>query len=309
MASDNSRTLTNPPTRREIRPDFPQTIHLLDAQKIFEVLEDELGKYGTSLNEVGHITVAYPHKHPELFPNHNDKAAQPLWFFERIVRRDPVLSSIDWLTADGLVETIHLSRTKEENQTSLYALTVHQRYDLHMPSQTTPLPFLEQKREGKEFFVIVDDGVEQGTTVANLMSYIEHNEGTVLAVAIAGFRGGTAENDIAQKRQKLPQVDISPRFNSTARNTGRMEELANTLSSQAAQERLDIKPDKCIALLEKGLNKNGISVYAMTDGECRRLIKELVEGSISFSSLMSKLGVELPSVSKPATSAAPTPQA
>ncbi len=139
---------TEAPARREIRPDFPQTISVEDAEEIKRVIERELKKFGASLDQVGHITLLYPHKHPELFPGHVDQAKGFVDIFKGTVRQEPILRvNIDWQAADGLVETVGLARTK--NQSSIYSLMVHQAYDIHKPSQTTPLPSLEQKGEGR----------------------------------------------------------------------------------------------------------------------------------------------------------------
>jgi hypothetical protein len=141
------RQLTNPPARREIRPGFPRTINVKDSEEIFAVLERELKKYGTDLDQVGYITLAYPHKHPDLFPGHKDNAKLTLGRFQQTVREAVVAGKapdIEWLVADGLVETVHLERS--ENQSSVHALMTHQIYDIHKPSQKKPLPFLTAQR-------------------------------------------------------------------------------------------------------------------------------------------------------------------
>ncbi len=303
MSPDELRSLTNPPARREIRPDFPRTISLNGKQEILEVIEHELAKYGTNLDQVGHITLAYPHKHPELFPGHFNAGEWALNNFRRALKKGSGISPVEWLVADGLVETVSLGRS--ENQTSIHALMAHQIYEVHVPSQTMPLPFLEQNGKNQEFLVIVDDGVDQGTTVANMMSYIEHNGGTVLAVAEHMGLTSIAQVDPC----KLPQK-LSKRFNDETKNTARMESVAAALSDSAGREGFNLSPEQCLALLEKGINKNCNSVYALTDGECRKLTAQMkIDLPCNFSLFLKELGVELPVNDKPRTPKPPAVKA
>lgn len=285
--------LTNPPRRAEIRPDFPQTINAHDRERILSVIGAELEKHGSSFDEVGHITIAYPHKHPEKFPNYRDQAKDTLEEFKETLEKMPDAARVDWLTADGLVETVSLGRS--ENQTSLHALMLHQHYEVHAESQTTPLPFFARAdKKEKEFFVIVDWVVAQGTTVANMMSYIEHNGGTVLAVV-----EGQGNRAIAQ----VPFSDgdnydsrLSAQFNDRSRNTAHLKMLGYALARAATKEGYDLDADACLTLLEEGLNKHGNSLFALTDFECNQIIED-IEGPYMkepFAYFFGKLGVRLP---------------
>jgi hypothetical protein len=302
MKSENQRTLTNPPIRREIRPDFPRTIPLNDSREILQVVEEELGKLGLSPEDVGHITLAYPHKLPELFSKNN--ATGSVGVFLDTVKKNPRLAAIPWLRADGLVETKSLERKR--NKTSAHALLVHQIYDIHKPSQTTPLPFLEQGAK-EELFIIIDHNVKTGTTVAEMMSYIEHNGGRVLAVAAGYFPGEGVH--ITQRDEINYSSSLSPRFNDAARNTAKLPLLGFYLSKNAGEEGLNLTPEQCLDLLEKGLHKNGNSVYAMTNAECGRLLNDMRVKALRFSSFMKKLGIEITSRNKSPALQTPPPTA
>lgn len=277
--------LHNPAQRHDIRPDFPKTLDLYSAEKALKVLEAELQKQGSSLDRVGHITLVYPHKHPKLFPGHDNQAAHSVSeFHSRLCKAAP---QVKWIIADGIVETVHLDRSG--NQTSVHALMSQQVYEFYQPAQKDPLPFAENKPGGAEFFLAVDSCIEQGTTIANLMSYVEHNGGRVLA-AVSGSMSG---RPIAQKPFPTGRKpSLSAAFNDAARNTGRLPQLAEVLHHSARGEGLKLSARECLDRFEAALQKNGNSVFALTDGECERLVDSL-SGSYykteTFSSLLAQL--------------------
>lgn len=282
--------LVNPQERMDIRPDFPDlAVYRPDddaaAQKILQVIRQELAKQGTTLEEAGRITIAYPHKHPDLFPGHKNRGADHAAQFKKLMQK--AAPGIEWITADGLVETRRLNRSKD--QTAVHALTQRQHYEMHEPSQAVRLPFTDAANRKKEFFVIVDDAIIQGTTVANLMNFIEHNGGKVLMASARESNDGTP---IAQKQ--LEGGGISGHFSDKTSNTGRLPQLAKAFAASARADGQDWTEKECIEKLDAALHKNGMSVRALTDGECNTLLQTL-EGkgeagpALSFPRLLGQL--------------------
>ena len=277
-----SKTLSNPSRRMEIRADFPDVIHFNSSvRRIRHLLDQELRKQGTTLDCMERITLAYPHKHPELYPGHVNLAKMRVEEFRVLARS--AAPHVQWIVADGLCETVHLKRS--EDQTSLHALTKRQIYDIHRPSQETPCPFFEPLHTAKEFFMIVDNGIEQGTTIANLMSYITYNGGCVLGAAAVRSRAL-----VQQEHRPKNAVSLSAQFNDPARNAKKLPRLAQAFSRSAKDNRRDWSPAACLDMFEQHLNMHGNSVFALTDGECERLI-ETMHGRYGerFPTLLKKL--------------------
>lgn len=258
--------LSNPPRRLEIRPDFPRVLnYFYDEPDSFKpVLDRELRKHGTSLDRVRQITLAYPHKHPDLYPDHVNNAERGVGRFKKTV--EAAIPHIRWVVAGGLCETVHLARS--ENQSSVHALTGRQVYAVHRPSQESPCPLLERKGDGKDFFIVVDSGIEQGTTIANLVSYITHNGGVVLAAA------ATEGCALAQQGLLLTEdvLSLSSRFNDKSRNTKCLPRLAKAFSGSAKENGKNWSPETCLEMFEDKLNGCGNSVFSLTHGECGRLV-------------------------------------
>lgn len=264
LIAPDTEVLTNPLVRQDIRPDFPRTIHAHDIGKILKVVRQELLKQGTTLAKVERINIAYPHKHPVLYPGYRDQATNGARRLkERLSEKG---YGVYWAVADGICETVHLGRS--ENQTSIHALMSRQIYDIHKPIQYDPIPFIDAPRQKKEFFIVTDWAIEQGTTIANMINYIEHNGGHVLAAVTESTPSSfTQESSFWHKKASL-----SSSFNTSARNTARLGQLAYIFSKSARQEGIAWLPEQCLTIFNACLEKHGNSVFALTDGECKRLI-------------------------------------
>ena len=281
------RELTNPAKRGEIRPDLPSVKiyrpdDLENSQRLLDVLSRELAKEGETLETVGHITIAYPHKHPEMFPDHANRANDHVT--QVIAAMQDVAPNVVWKTADAICETKKLNRSKD--QSSVHAITQKQEYAIHEASQRDALPFLEAGRDKKSFFVIVDDAVLQGTTVVNLMGYIEHNGGKVLMVSARESNDGVP---IA------PRAGLGSKFNWG--HPDRLTEMGEAFSQSAKSEGHDWSPKECMAKFEAALEKHGVSLKSISDGECERLI-DTVKGqnlredkgpAVSFTGILGQL--------------------
>ena len=139
---------------------------------------------------------------------------------------------------------------------------------------------------GREFFVIVDNTIEQGTTIINLMSYIHHNAGDVLMAQ------GDRHIDIVQKRISAndnANAALSPEFNDVTRNTGRLSELAIAFSRSARRERKMISPQDALQQFDDALRLHGNSVYSLTEGEAVHLMKGLDTEKEKFPELLDRL--------------------
>ncbi len=282
--------VTNPPGRREIRPDFPRSFdrHLVgDMDSLAVIVRNELDKQNSSLGDVKSIYIAYPHKHPKMFPDHrimNDEGIDALK--NKLKSRLP---QIDFCFADSIVETVHLARS--DNQRSLHALTKKQVYEIYKESsfftQESPNPFVFSKGDcSNPHFIIFDHGIEQGTTIANMMSFLEHNGGRVLATA------SKKSVDFVQidTRSKHTEINLVGEFANPNRNTGRLPQLAAAFFSSAGGNYEEYAtPQKCIEVFEGALNGIGHSVFALTDGECERLSDEFERDAVSFPHLITKL--------------------
>jgi len=258
------RILSNPLKRCEIRKDFPEVIANFKVKKLLKVIDQELIKHGTSLEKVGHITLVYPHKHPILFPDHHNSAENATIMLKKQLKR--LAPQVQWITADAICETLRLNRSK--NQTSLYALMTHQIYDIYKPSQKDYLPFINPPHQGKDFCVIVDRVIEQGTTISDLKNYIEHNGGFVLAASASALNG----TSFAQKKGSFKKTHLSKKFNDASRNTGRLPEMAEAFSKSAKKSSFNWSPKLCMDMFNESLKKHGNSVFALTNNECSELI-------------------------------------
>jgi hypothetical protein len=278
----------NPSKRQEIQPDFPRALAPYSGEEALQLITAELSRRSVDIESVDHINIAYPHKHPGIYPAYHNTAEERAYAFrERMVAVAP---QIEWVIAEALVERVRLGRS--ENQTSFHALTGKQEYDIYLKVQHEPLPFAHKDR-WREFFVIVDNTIEQGTTIANMMSYIRYNGGDVLMAQ------GDHRVHIAQHRDVANDMaDIGAAFNDVSRNTGRLPELAVAFSYSAKRHGRDWTPKQAIEKFEAAINKYGNSVFALTDGEVQRLIKNVNGTQESFPSLLEKLEKQAPKPKK-----------
>lgn len=274
-----SRSLTNPDIKVELRADFPAPASFNDMTEFRYMLESELKKQGLSIDTVERISVAYPHKNPEAFPDHFNSADAVIKEFIDAVKS----IGVEWIKADGIVENVRLGRS--EDQSALHALMGKQVYSFHAPSQKTPLPFADAQSPGqKELFIIVDTCIEQGTTLTNLRSFIEHNGGHVL---FASTRYG--KSTPLQQAAAFSVASISGAFADASRNTKGLRLLAASLQESAKKEGIEISAQDALQTFEDNLNIAGNTVFAMTHLECERLTAGIQGGATPYTELMKKL--------------------
>jgi hypothetical protein len=280
-AAKRLRSFTNPDIKGEIPVDFPEigSISTVSRQVINGLKRLGVSKHHPSL--VVHI--AYPHKNPALYPNHYPTARECAYTLLRELKASTSLSNITFRVADEICENVKLGRS--HNQTVVHALTGRQIYDMHLaPDAVVPEYLLEKrnKPQPKDLFLLVDHMSEQGTTLTNLMSYVHHNGGHVLAALAGGSKAKIKQVRTSNAR------NLSAPFNDAARNTGRLEEMAQHFvdcEKTAGQNRT---PQECMVAFERALNDCGNTVFALTDVECERVLK------MPFGELMQSLSQAAP---------------
>ncbi len=292
--------MSKDPHRVELRRDFPYTMSFWKPDETVDRLRKMMQAEGVQEYQGARINIAYPHKNPDVFPGHFDGALQSAVELRKVGRE--YAPGVEWRIATEIVENVALGRS--EDQSSIHALTARQQYVVRPVADDVgpQLPFrFKNPDTGKpELFVIVDDCIEQGTTLANLLSYIEKNGGKVVAAIAAGHMD-LPQNRVERNGHFYFDNKGSPFFDPT-RNTGRLPQLAHSFSKAAKRDGLKISPQKCMDVFEGRLNLFGNSVFAMTDGECERLAETMNRGhygqQMSFKALIKKLDDKLEAYAK-----------
>lgn len=266
------RIITNPPGRRELRACFPQPVSHFNpgsnwCKLLYKQIREELGANGMDGPDDRTIYIAHPHKNPQIHPGHLNYIIT-----DHVRKLKQECPKINWVSSDEIVENRHLDRSS--NQTSLHALAGWQEYTiLGDPAQS---PFA---CEQEPLFIVIDSAIDQGTTIANFISYLEHNGGKVVGVV-------ASDKDLVQKdtRGHYRHVKLSDKFIDPARNTGRLKELADTFVDSASRGRFlglgapKLSHEGTMRHFESTLNTIGHSALALTDGECERIITTLRKG-------------------------------
>ncbi len=303
-------------SRLEIRSDFPPILELdfpymleqLDDPSILQnykdlgfekviakkkaeikkLLEIELQKIGETTNTVNTINIAYPQKHPILFPKHENRAAGTSQDFQIYI--SSIFPNISFKLEDNIFETKQLKRS--DNQSSLYALIAKQQYVTY---QKDIKEIFSKSQDKKPLFIINDHGVEQGTTMGNLISYIEHNDGHVLFTATEIIIKDNSSH-IAQSENlaDCPRYDFNKetlpnRLKNPTRNNKRVKDLGIAFNESTKYSNQEISPEECVIQFEKALNKQQHSITALTDGECSVIIEDVFTG-LSFKQMLKSLG-------------------
>ncbi len=289
--------LSNPDQRRPLRDDFPPVVNLalwcessrwkLGAglnERIGQEIEKSLG----SVSAATRITVAYPHKAPGwIFAHDNGLRPHVAGITNKLEQAFPEIS---FEIADGLCEKHQLNRSAARNQNVIKTAMKQQPFYYVPKLQGSPISLLAEDRQEKELFILVDDVFCQGTTAANMISFIEHNGGHVLtAAAVEGVMGHTyhAVNPCSY----LPQQEIKMRgsmdnsrydrdfkngqalrgtFKNAAYNKGCLPVLAEAFYQAAQKEGVyaDMSHEQHLEVIDQSLRAHGRSLSTMTNGEC-----------------------------------------
>ena len=263
------RGLENPASRLCIPATFPAGLDIdVMPGEIMRGIEAGLAASGIHIRDIKRINIAYSHKHPSR-QAHN-KAESVAYDLRR--RLQAARPEISWPIASGIYEEKQLFRSG--NQGSRYALTKSQSFAVDISLQEEPLPFLEEGNGEKEYFIIVDNYVEQGTTLANWYSFLAHNGAHIIAVADSNFR-------VAGSRY-LAQLGASGAargegsYPDAPYDCGRLPDIGRAFVRLGIDSGAPVSAQKALACFDQALQPYGVSLFSMTNVECTRLIENLV---------------------------------
>ncbi len=260
------RTLENPPARLPLPRDMAETIGAFDPEILLERLAEKLRPRGLLLADLDRINIAYPHKHPDQ--EGNDKARGEAEMLRIELKR--ACKSLEFPLANAIYETVHLCRS--ENQSSLHALTGKQIYEVAPELQTERLPFIEHGHNAPEYFILVDWVMGQGTTLANLASYLTHNGAEIIGAIIPGEGG-----------QPIAQRTSCDRY-----------ELARVFQGAAADQCVSYSDGLCLTMLKTALEKHGRSLDTLTHNEFKRLQNSVDWNPVQFFNILDGMGMDAP---------------
>jgi hypothetical protein len=259
----STRVFTNPKIRLPIPVEMPEPALTANMHGIEEMLKHGLAVKGLTLKDVTRINIAYPHKHPGLFPGHLDAAREVA---EKLQKRlGTKYPHIEWRLAHEIYETVHLDRSRHCGY--FHAVTGRQEYVVEYPPETPP-PFAASNSQ--ELFVLADWTMKSGSTMANLMSFIHHNGGYVVGMLTdENYESFKQRNGNGSPRFKEAEarIKLSDVFNDESRNNGRLKELGYELCIESLNEKKPTSPDQCLHRLQKALNACGNSLFSLTDRE------------------------------------------
>lgn len=289
--ADVERSLTNPDIRVALRADFPPVLSCGDPARLLAVVQAELAKCGETLASVGEVTIAYPQKDPRVFPRYNNikgelactqtmHALRKAWKSSGSAGKLPV----KLLRANMIGETAYLNRS--DHQGSLHVLTMRQQYAVRSPALGAAIPFLSVHHANKKhYFIIADQYVEQGTTVANLASYITHNGGHVLAAVHSGDEVMPLVPQNAFFAFEGQHATLKGQFGAAANNHA-LAALGFYLAQSAQRDGMSVDCDTALQQVEERINHYGHSLAALTHVEAYRLTQSLQQQQVTYAQLI-----------------------
>ncbi|WP_435640840.1 hypothetical protein [Micavibrio aeruginosavorus] len=280
-AASTSRVLANTDVRLKLRDDFPMVAFVNGSKNNFttmwlkDTLDRQLDKVGETLDSVDHITIAYPHKAASAWKKKPHAMVSLTAQFAAALRKD--MPQVNWIIADGLCETRHLNRSNPKGQDMVKTLRKKHQFDYIANEQMGDLPFVRKDHQGPSYFILLDDVYAQGTTAANMISFIHHNGGHVLAAASIEK---PHEMNSFHLRQYACKTDKARVFQNDAYNKGAIPQIAEILSgyvwcgSEAGTKRqfIDDHLEDYVQELDHALQNAGLSLSTLTMAECDRLM-------------------------------------
>lgn len=301
LADDVARVgqrLTNPDFRLQLRPDFPNVISMSE-KPLLDTIEAELAKRGETLHSVGEINLVCPQKDPDIYQGHRNPALGVFRLAVRKLRaelksRGVNPAKIKITPQNAICELVHLDRSSGRGV--LHSLTRRQVYNVNAArAKRQPTSFL-MHQDKPHYFVVVDWHVSQGTTVANLSSYIAHNGGHVLAVASLFYSRNLLPDQNKLKLNEIPEDKswLAREFAQSASGADATASIGYMLARSAIRDGIKgMGVNRALANVERALNRHGQSLKAMTHSEAYSLLDGLRSGYISYKSLM-RMGRSVP---------------
>lgn len=254
-------TFTNLQARLPLRADFPPVFNMklsVDCGPwLLDLIESELSKIGMSFQDAGTVRVGYSHKDPAVSRSRESEINYHMMTLLHAV--DKGRSPLQFDPLDELQETRKLNRSCD--QSAVHALTRRQKYILNSANQDNAKFF--RKPDGTpQIFIVLDHNIEQGSTYAEMISAITYNGGYVLA-AVVGWdaRDWVSNDSILLRQDNHDQQKLADTFAASARDCGQ-----------------DRSPQECLKEFDSLIQTFGVSVGALTNGECERIIRT-VDGS------------------------------
>ncbi len=294
--AERTRAFGNPAFRVPFPDDFPPLfLTTADACTLKKTVTESLNRCGMDPRRVRKIGVAYPHKHPSDMSHSNSAYAVARDFTQKM---NTAYGRELFVPAHAIYDTRKLWRAFE--QSSHHALTAGQIYEVDASVQHPPLPFLHKVDPRSRCFVIVDSFVEQGTTLANLYSFLTANGGVVLAAGADDVHGrssrflaqqNTPARDYGRGAGMMDMNDVLKDLPDNLQ-TGRIPELAQAFVASARLYKKDWTPRECAEKFAAAIAPYGLTLHSLTDGECTRLVDAVMGGhhtKASFPALLEKL--------------------
>ncbi len=294
VIATTSRRLTNPAVRVQLRRDFPNMIAMAETA-LLPRIEAELAKQGHTLASVGEINMICPQKDPDAHPGHHDPAVAVLRVAAKKLQAEMAVrrlgrSAPKIIQHDAIGELVHLDRSSGRGGI-FHSLTRQQVFNVNAARHARhPTSFLAADTAPRpHYFVIVDWHISQGTTVANLASYITHNGGHVLAIASLFNNRNLLPAGQKMQLSELPDhFDwLAPEFAQSASGAQAMAAIGYLLAKSAIEKgHQNIKVNGVLADVERALNRHGHSLKALTHDEAYRLYDHARSGYLNYDAMM-----------------------
>lgn len=295
IRASDTRSLKNPDHRPPIRGNFPCVMHVggtgdsaFHVDWFRDVVVRELATLGETPDSVDHIAIAYPHKAPSIWKNKPHEMFAHAQRFTAAMQTS--LPAVNWIAADGICETRHLNRSGARGQDVVSTLTKKHTFDFIGSEQRADLPFMRRDHQGPSYFILLDDVYAQGTTAANMINFIRHNGGHVLAAA-SMFK----PHDIGSFHLRQFGQAANPTFKNDAYNKGAIPKIADALAgyiwvtSGLHKDAIEARMEDYVRELDDALHHVGLSLAALTMGECGRLIEYFQAKPISHEKFIAAL--------------------
>ena len=307
VAEEQVKYIYNSPYREEIRVDFPP---ILELRGSVDLLREDISSIleNNNLANDTHISIVYPQKDLEVFRDLRHRS--DLYVDQVFQALRAANNFVNWKFRSDVFEDRALERS--EDQSVVYALTCKQQYSIK------GYEFRDTIFQG-ENIIVADHSIDSGTTIANIVSFIEQNGGNVLAAAALSFstmkdvcvdsnfielysetyksaaeRGNISQSaTVPYEDQFMRQEpeDIPAIFLQESRNNKRLVHLANAFSLASKREGINKSSGECIVAFEKAINRHGNSVFALTNNECAKISYAMLKDNngFEFSNLINSL--------------------
>lgn len=237
------------------------------ASALIVQCEENLKRTGKSLRDIGEVYVVYPAKHPDV------KTCGDKSFVSDLIEMglQEVRPDVHWHFMHSICEKLVLTRAY--NQSSLFALTRRQDFieapELDMQENGDIPDFIGKRYDGVHF-IVIDNSLEQGTTFADLYSYIRNKGGEVIGMFAYGHNRDRF-NDSLRIGNTTSFIPLSQKNTRRTEIKSALEEVANTDNMFRGDA------STVLSKFNSRLLKSRSSLDALTDREVMRLLETLNE--------------------------------